>query len=459
MPHKKVYHVGLDVGTTSVKACAFTTEGEMVIENIEPYPLLHPEAGAAIQRPTQILASCGLALQKTIATADQSIASIGLSCPMHSVLLYDGQTGFDATIYTWADGRGQAVLDQIPTGERAELLRETGTPVHPMSPLVKALWLRDTHAADFAKKNDGRKPYLYSLKELLTLTWAGEAVLDEQLASATGLYDAVERKWSCRAMQAVMGWDDLCSEAEFSYQLPIVKPAIHRLSWRPEIAQELGATDIPLFLGGSDGCLANLGSGIDQPGEVAITIGTSAAVRATHRTGRIDPEHQLFNYRIGADSFAVGGASNNGGKVIEYWRELLSGHFASVGDFIDAAFTVDAEDCPTYAPFLNGERAPLWDATVSSELRGLRGYHEPAHIARAVLEGVTANVVAILRNLEAAVGETDVIYASGGFTRSAQWVDLLAERSGRRVEIADTPQASAYGAALVGKMGLAGHTL
>ena len=456
MPPQNAYYLGLDVGTTSVKACAFTAAGEMVIETIEAYPLLQPEPGAAIQRPTQILASCGLALKKTVAEADQPIASIGLSCPMHSVLLYDAETGFDDTIYTWADGRGQAVMDRITPEERTELLRETGTPVHPMSPLVKALWLRETHAAAFVEKNGGRKPFLYSLKELLTLSWTGRALLDEQLASATGLYDAVERKWSCRALQAVMGWDELCSAEAFFYRLPPVKPATHRLEWLPEVAAELGTTGVPLFLGGSDGCLANLGSGINKPGEVAVTIGTSAAVRATHQSGRIDPKHQLFNYRMDAENFAVGGASNNGGKVIEYWQSLLSGHFTSVGDFIAAAFTVDPNNCPTYAPFLNGERAPLWDATASSELRGLGGHHEPAHIARAVLEGVTDNVVAILRNLEAAVGETRVIHASGGFTRSGEWVALLERKSGRRVEVADTPQASAFGAALVGRLGLGG---
>ena len=238
------------------------------------------------------------------------------------------------------------------------------------------------------------------------------------------------------------------------FQLANIRPATHRLEWREDVAEELGATGIPLFLGGSDGCLANIGSGITGPGQVAVTIGTSAAVRTTHAKGEVDPGLGLFNYRIDEGSYAIGGASNNGGKVIEYWHELLRADFPAIGDFINAAFTVDPADGPTLTPFLYGERAPIWDAAATGSLTGLRGHHGPAHIARAVLEGVTNNVVTILKNLERAVGETEVIEASGGFTRNPRWVELLAERSGRRVDIADTPQASAFGAALVAKRGL-----
>ena len=443
---EKLY-VGVDVGTTSVKACAFTASGEMVTETIEAYPLLHPEPGAATQAPATIMASCGRALRQTVKESPGEIAAIGLSCPMHSVLLYNEGEGFDDTIYTWADGRGQSVMHEIGAELRKEIHGVTGTPVHPMSPLIKLRWLQTERSERMSWAT-----HVYGLKELLTHHWATETLLDEQLASATGLYHLATGELYGKAVDfAFAGADERPGFAP-------VKPATHRLTWRGDVAEKLGTTGIPLYLGGSDGCLANLGSGITEPGQVAITIGTSAAVRATHNQATIDPDLGLFNYRIDANTFAIGGASNNGGKVIEYWQELLRADLPDIATFIDSAFTVDVADCPELIPYLYGERAPIWDAAATGTLNGLRGHHTSAHIARAVLEGVTRNVVAILKNLEKAVGETKVIEASGGFTRSPEWVALLAQRSGRRVDIADTPQSSAFGAALMARRGLLSTT-
>lgn len=448
---KEAFHIGLDVGTTSVKACAFNLAGEMVAEYSEPYPLLHPEPGAAVQSPIQVMASSGRALKKVVADTPGPIAGIGLSCPMHSVLLYHQQAGWAEEIFTWADGRGEVIIDQIDADLRQQLHRETGTPVHPMSPLVKCRWLAECHPEKIAAAT-----HLYGLKELLTGSWTTEAVLDEQLASATGMYDAVAGRWSETALRTAVGMSETeYAERGFPLKLPRVLPANTRLEWKPEIAKELGVSGIPVFLGGSDGCLANLGSGITGPGAVAVTIGTSAAVRSTHGQGRIDPQLGLFNYCIDEGRYAIGGASNNGGKVLEYWQQLFVGAYPDIGSFIEAGLAVDPGDCPRYIPFLYGERAPIWDAAASSSLTGLRGHHGPEHIARAILEGVTDNVVSILKHLEVATGPTRIILASGGFTRSPGWVALLEEKSGRKVEIAEVPQASAYGAALVAARALA----
>ena len=444
------FYVGVDVGTTSVKVCAFDGDGAMVAETIKAYELLHPEPKSAVQLPSDIIEACNAALRQTVRKCPGPVAAIGLSCPMHSVVLYHEEEGFADTIYTWADGRGEDVIHHFGKDLRRELHRLTGTPVHPMSPLVKFRWLRENYPEQIAAAT-----HLYSLKELLVNFWATETALDEQLASATGLYDAVAGEWCDLALRTAAGQTAEEYEREgFTLQLPPVRPATYRLEWRPETARWLGVQGIPLFLGGSDGCLANLGSGITGPGEVAVTIGTSAAVRATHPRGRIDPAHQLFNYQIDAERFAVGGASNNGGKIVEYWQELLRAHFVDIPAFIDAAFTQDEDDSLCFQPYLYGERAPLWDAAATAALTGLRGHHTPAQIARAVLDGVTDNVVAILRALEAATGPTKTIHASGGFTRSPEWMALLAEKSGREVVMAKTPQASAYGAALVARRGL-----
>ena len=436
-------YLGLDLGTTAAKACAFDEDGRMVAERRGDYKLYHPEDGAAVQQVGEMLAVAERILTELCADLPERPRGLGISCPMHGVLLLDETGEPTGPILTWADVRAQAVMDRFSTEEQDTLRYRTGTPVHPMSPLVKLRWLRESHPDRIAGA-----AYLSDLKSYLVDRWTTDGrLLDEQLASATGLFNLEERRWDAEALRLAGNGRPL------DLELPRVVPARTGLHWREDVAEKMGVADIPLFIGGSDGCLANLGSGLLEPGKVALTIGTSAAVRVTHRGLDGTADHQLFNYLLYDDYFVLGGASNNGGKVMEWLYEIVGSHFADIGDMIARAAGA-AETDLRFRPFLNGERAPIWDALATASFSNLRGSHTALDLARAVLIGVTDNVIEILRQVEAATCEAEVIYASGGFTRSPEWVDLLATRSGRRVEVAQTPQASAYGAALIAKHGV-----
>ena len=433
-------YLGLDLGTTSAKVCAFDDDGRLVAERSGGYELLHPEPGAAVQDVDGIIAVAERILADLLRDLPGPAAGLGISCPMHGVLLLDADRRPTGPVITWADTRAQAVMADFDDGLRHELLHRTGTPVHPMSPLVKLRWL-------YARRPDrvAGAVYLSDLKSYLVDRWTTDGLLlDEQLASATGLLNLEERAWDREALRLAG------NDRALPLQLPGLAPARRRLTWRPDVAKRLGTADLPLCIGGSDGCLANLGSGLLEPGRVSLTIGTSGAVRATHRGLNAGTDHQLFNYLLYDDYAVLGGATNNGGKVLEWTYDLLRGHFDDIGGMIEAAAAAPDTDL-TFRPYLNGERAPIWDALATAAFDGLRGAHTAVDLARAVLLGVTDNIIAILRQVEAATCPSEVVYASGGFTRSQRWVELLAERSGRRVEIAHTPQASAYGAALLAR--------
>ena len=432
------YIIGLDIGTTATKACAFNDQGEMIGLVERGYALLHPEPGAAEQVAEAVFSAAEEALIALVRETAGTPAGIGLSCPMHSLLLLDENHAPLGNVITWADARPQDAMGGFTAADRHQLHELTGTPVHPMSPLVKLRWL----ASEYPERMEAAA-CVADLKSALVLRWSESGfLLDEQLASATGMMDLKTSQWAAPALRKA-GIDQS--------KLPVIKPAATELMWRPAVAEKLGLTGVPLYLGGSDGVLANLGSGIMDGGEVALSIGTSGALRTTHTKARVDPGLGLFNYKMKDGLYVIGGPTNNGGKVLAYWQNLLSAHFPDVGAFIDGALSVASEDAPDFGPWLYGERAPLWDAAATASLTGLRGHHQPAHIARAVLDGVTDNLIAILRSLEEAVGPAERILGSGGFTKSPEWVALIAERSGREVVIADAAQASAYGAALVAR--------
>lgn len=438
------YFIGLDLGTTSVKACAFNRAGHLLGECIQTYELLEPTAGAAIQDPEAILGAAADVLRRLARDRNAAPAGIGLSTAMHSVILLDEHYAPLGPVVTWADRR--ATVDHFSESAKRTFLRRTGTPVHPMSPLVKLPWLAATAPDRWA-----RTAYVGDLKSLLVHRWTEDGfLLDTNLASATGLYDIHARNW----------WSTALEKAGITQtMLPQVVPATHRLQWRGAIAEQLGVPpDCPFFIGGADGCLANLGSGLMEPGQIALTIGTSGAVRLTHRSPQTDPSLGLFNYHLLGDYYVLGGASNNGGKPLEWVYELMGASFNDLSEMIEAAARVDAAGL-TFRPYLYGERAPIYDATATAAFEGVSGRHQPVHFVRAVLDGVTENLLAILRQLVVAYGAPDRLVASGGFTRSDWWVEQFARRSGYEVTVADTPQASAYGAALMARIGLGEITL
>lgn len=432
-------YVGLDLGTTSVKAVAFTHEGEVLGEILREYPLKHPKPGAAVQDPDTVIMAAEEVLIALIQELDEQPAGIGISTAMHSLVLLDRDHQPISPIITWADTRAVDVLEEFTQEQRLALLKRTGTPVHPMAPLLKIKWLRQADPQLWS-----RVAYCSDLKSLLMHRWTEDGLLiDTNLASATGLYDLQSGAWDDKAL-SIAGIEP--------GQLPKIVPPTYVAQWKAKVAQRLGTNNSPLVIGGSDGCLANLGSGLEK-GEVALTVGTSGAVRTTHTQVVIDPEAGLFNYHLIDDQYVIGGATNNGGKLLDWLFNWMQHDYQNIGEMIEAAATADCEGL-VFQPYLYGERAPIYDPRATAGFSGMRGHHQPAQYARAVLQGLTNNLVEILRKLEKITGEADRIIVSGGLTRSAFWLSLLEELSAREVQIADTAQASAYGAALMARKAL-----
>lgn len=435
------YFVGLDMGTTAVKAVAFRADGTLLASQEQAYALLQPSEGAAEQQPDDLLAAAAQCLRRLLASLGRPPEGIGLSTAMHSLLLLDGARRPCSPLFTWADTRAQAVVADFSPAQQRALLARTGTPVHPMSPLVKLRWLARERATSFSKA-----AYISDIKSYLVDRWTQEGLcLDTNLASASGLMDIRRLAWD----------EDACALAGIQpAQLPQIVAPTQQLRWQPAVASDLGTAGVPLFIGGADGCLANLGSQLAE-GEVAMTIGTSAALRLTHQKPQIDPSLGLFNYHLLDKTYVMGGASNNGGNLIAWLFKLLRHPYQNIGELLAAAAEVSSDGL-VFQPYLFGERAPIYQADAAAAFLHIRSHHQVPQLARAVLEGMLDNLLEIHRHIEAAAGPSRRIVASGGFVQSPYWLELFAARAGCPLVVANQPQASAYGAALVAQRGLAG---
>lgn len=449
----KLEHIiGIDIGTTSTKVILFDTTGAAVDQCLISYPLLSPQPDVQEQDPEEIYQAVTQGVRTLVCChANQVKTLIGLSfsTAMHSLIAV-GKNGLLLTnSITWADRRSEPWVSKIRQSCDAHALyTRTGLPLHPMSPLVKLLWLRDEKPEIFQ-----RAAKFISIKEYILYRWYEQYVVDHSIANASGLFNIHTLDWDEEALSLA---------GITSGRLSQLVPTTHILTKMvPEVASSMGlSTDIPVVIGASDGPLGNLGVGAIAPGTVAITVGTSGAVRAMVDRPQTDEKERLFCYGLTPNHWVVGGAVNNGGIVLRWVRDNLSASEVVTANLLDEnpydVLTAIAATIPAgsegliFHPYLAGERSPLWDANARGSFFGLGLHHTKAHMIRAVLEGIVYNLYGVLTALEEVVGPAESIQASGGFARSSLWRQMLADVFNRMVIIPDNHEGSCFGAAVLG---------
>jgi len=408
--------LGLDVGTTSAKATAFDATGTAGGHAEVTYPRFPPGE----QDPGVVVDAAMRALQQA------GEGAVAVSTAMHGLVPLDEHDKPLAPLLIWADIRAAAQADRL-RAEHPELHDRTGTPLHPMSPLAKLVWFREcepeVHKA--ARRWVGHK-------ELILHRLTGRWIVDSSVASGTGLLELATLDWDAEALE-LAGIE------------------------REQLAELVAPTDVVgdgVVAGAGDGPLANLGVGAVHPGVAALSIGTSGALRLIVERPVVDPKRRVFCYALTRDRWAVGGAINNGGVVLEWAREALAPDL-SVDELLDVASTAPPGcDGLLMAPYLFAERAPHWRSGATGAYVGLRREHGRAHLVRAALEGVCEQLHLVLDSLESAGQEVHEIRATGGFARSAFWRQLLADVLGRPIGFPESHEGSGFGAALLGLQAL-----
>ena len=443
--------IGIDTGTTATKGIAAGLDGELRAHASVHYPLSVPGPGRAELDPDRLRDAAVAALAdvaKQCRDRGDRVIAVGLSAFLHALVPMDVAGRPLGPLVTWADGRAAAQVERL-AGTAKKLQARTGTPVHPMSPLAKLAWWRDT---DPERLRD--VPRWGGVKELM-LTGLAEApyLVDLSLASGTGLYDIHAGHWDPEALEIAGVRED---------QLARVVPTTERLHLKEEVAAAAQLPpDTPLIIGAADGPLANLGVGATPAGVAAVSLGTSGALRMVVNAPTADAAGRLFCYALTEDRWVIGGAVNNAGSVVRWAGQSFAGGFARPAaqgedaDKRDAALLVEAataapgSDGLLCLPYLLGERAPWWRPGMRGAYVGLRREHGRPHLIRAAVEGVCQQLALVRDSFTAENFEVTEVRATGGSVASDLWVGVLAAALNLPVAIADTPEGTAMGACLL----------
>lgn len=450
------YIIGLDIGTTSTKAVLYGTDGNVYAHANEGYPLYRDSSGMAEEDPAEILTAVLAVLKQVVNSLDfnhDQLAGISFSSANQSLVALDNERQPLTRLLTWADTRSASAAKQLKDSARGQAIYEkTGTPLHPMSLLCKLIWLKDKHA-----EISSQAAYYCGVKEYIIYQLCGVWQMDISNASCTGLFNISDQQWDQEALKLA---------GVTSKQLPPVVDAYAQFTGlKDEFVQQTGCPVKTTFIQGAfDGALSNLGVGALDEKTVAVTIGTSGAVRVTTNHPVTDPQGRLFCYALDRKHYVVGGPVNNGGDVFRWANDKLFAPEKSTAKLLGessydllnevAAQVPAGANGLIFHPFLGGERAPLWDANARGSFFGLTHLHTRSHMLRAVLEGIVYNINAVLLGLEEVVGRPDQILATGGFARSQLWRQVLADIFARPVTIPQDFESSCLGAAMVGMKSL-----
>ncbi|MFC0273139.1 gluconokinase [Metabacillus herbersteinensis] len=446
------YVIGVDIGTTSTKSVLFSVNGSIITSHGIEYPLYSPTPDTAEQNPEEIFEAVVKTIKQVVQTSNvqpSDILCVSFSSAMHSVIAVDKEGKPLSKCMTWADNRSsewaQKILKEM---DGHNIYLRTGTPIHPMSPLVKLTWLRNEQQELFSKSFK-----FISIKEYVFFKLFKRYVIDYSIASATGMFNLEALDWDEEALRvAGVTKEQLSQPVTTTYKLTGLDETF---------AREMNLIpSTPFVVGASDGVLSNLGVNAIEPGVVAVTIGTSGAIRTVTDKPVTDPKGRIFCYALTENHWVIGGPVNNGGMIFRWARDQLGSSEIDAAHRLGkdpyelltemAARVNPGSDGLLFHPYLAGERAPLWDANARGSFFGLGLHHKKEHLIRAVLEGVIFNLYTVLLALEELIGEPKKIQATGGFARSELWRQMMADIFDQEVYVPESFESSCLGAAILG---------
>ena len=433
--------LGLDLGSSSLKALLLSLDGRVLGERSASYPTRAPAPGWAEQEPDDWWLAAGEAARAVLAAAPGvDVVGIGLSGQMHTFVLAGADGRPLRPAITWMDTRAAGLLPSVAmTIDAAGLRGELANPVVVGLTLPPLLWLRE-HEPDAVRAARA----LLSAKDELRRRLTGELGGEPTDASATLLFDVAGRRWSSATLAAF--------ELPEALVPPLGEPDETAGRLMPAAAAHLGLrTGTPVAYGAGDQQAAAVGTGTVRPGQAQLMVGTGAQALVVTDAPPADADpalHALCHVR----GWLLQASVNNAGVALDWARGLLglswAELYAALGDGPRAGD-------PLFLPYLTGERAPLMKAHARGAWLGLEPGHDRVALARSAVAGVVVGIadgLAVLPN----AGDAPVRAAGGGL-RDAAFAQAVADASGRTLELLDAGAASAVGAALLG--GVAAGTL
>lgn len=440
--------LGLDIGTTNIKAGLFHKDGRLVKVASRPTLTQYTEEGLPYYDPEWMWETAAEVLREAVGAAEAPVECLGITSMAEAGLLVDIHTGkAKSHVIPWFDKRSLPQLERVKAGSDAlERFSKSGLNQSFKYGMLKIMWLKDQD------ENILRDACWLSVSDYVAYRLTGERFTDASLAARTYAYDLHNGAWD----QAFLEQFDL-GEVTFPTVFPAGQPGgkVHaeasRVSGLPE--------GLTVAVCGHDHLCASVAVGALEPGHVFDSMGTAETLvgvlperklgEAEFKTGMSHGKHVLPGRY-----FFMGGISSSGGSV-EWMRKVIQDPPIPYDEMNQMLAQMEAK--PTgilYYPYLSGSSAPMPNPNMLSSFIGIGVNHTRADMMRAVLEGTVYEFAAIRRAAEQASGQAiTTITAVGGGTRNAVLMQIKADVTGCTFYIPSVEEATMLGAALLAGVG------
>ena len=426
-------YLGLDIGTSSIKALLLDRDMRFVATASQALTVQRPYEGWSEQDPKSWCDAIETVMGSLRSQAPQSLSevvSIGLSGQMHGLVALDENHDILRPAILWNDARNEAEAKELDTSLSA-FRTIGGNAVMPGFTAPKALWMA-RHEPDLFDKIH----MILLPKDYVRFWLSGEMLTDMSDASGTLWMDTRHRTYS----------DELLSHCHLRPdQVPELREG-HQAAGqlKPELATKWGMKGAPVIAGGSDNASAACGLGVVNAGDAFLSLGTSGVVFAV-------TDHFAPSAHNGAHAFchALSHKWHQMGVILSAtdslnWLSEMTGQ--TVSQLAKGAASIDIHSAQIYFhPYLSGERTPHNDAHARGGFFQLSRAHGVGHMAFAVLEGVAYALADCVDVLSQAGSPLTEVIATGGGAKNAQWLQMIADITSVRIAV---PVSGDFGAAL-----------
>jgi len=447
--------LGIDLGTSAVKALVVDADGNVRGTGSAEYPTLRPHPGWTEQDPDAWWEATSAAVQQAVGwSGGATIAGVGFSGQMHGAVFLGEHDRPLAPAVIWSDQRSVKQVDAITAKVGPEhLIGIAGSPLATGFMAATAVWMQEEQSSVW-----WRTKRILSPKDELRRRVTGTAATDPGDGSASLLFDARWRNWSPELLDAV---------ETPSILLPPVKPAAAIAGEvTAEAAEALGlAVGTPVVTGTGDAPSSLLGAGIVDPATMLLSLSTGAQVIVPDEAFQPDLAGRTHAFCSGIEpgpghpGWYQMGATLVAGMALRWLRdEILQLPAAGAYERMTGA----AAKAPIgargllFLPYLIGERSPHMDPRARGAFLGLAPHHGQGDVVRAVMEGVTFACRDAFSALQDAGAHPERIVMAGGGSRSPFWRQMVADVFDLPVYGLSISDQSAVGAALLAFTGIRG---
>src|SRR6056297_176369 len=432
--------LGIDVGTTGIKALVVNEKGQVLKQYNSSLKLTVPKPGWAEQDPDDWLKAV-MELLKEV-SKEYDIKSISFSGQMHSLVMLDKNDQVLRNAILWCDQRTTAQCQKATEriGGEQSVIRLIANPILEGFTLGKILWVKENEPQIYHQVKRVMMP-----KDYICMKLGGEYGTDYSDASGTAYLNVYDSSWSQEIFEQL--------NIDPSILPPVFESQKVRGILKADLAQELGWKDTLIVSGGADNAVAAYGIGISKPGDTMVSIGTSGTVLTATEKGEPDFDGKIhfFHHVLPGQKYYMGvmlSAAHSLNWVlktfdIQWTFEDLEKKIAQIKPGSGGVL---------FLPYLNGERTPLRDPNARGVLFGLSSKTTSEEVIRAVIEGVTFG---LRDSFELIKEKTEIktIRAVGGGAKNKTWCSIIADNLKMPISVPENDEGGAYGAAMLAAKG------